>query len=280
MLGWFVLGLFAGALLALLLYRWAVGRRKPGYRALCEYWVYTDQAKLPDTTVLMDRMIRGNPYNKPGRPCIGAREGMLFSDIRLHMAVALRQKNVHAFRPDLFSEGLEPTAELLQTLGAVGGLVKVRYLSEVELRDDRHLQFMPHLAGAMLDLTEGVAVYDPVMESLWSAEEFRALLSASTVASRPSMHVRTLWQEDGPSAWAETRGLAKVGLAELRTDYVEKDLRVLALHLLEQAAGRALRQMQTPTTLELDEYGDTFLLNFRRTPTETRVAIQRLVRAS
>lgn len=63
-------------------------------------------------------------------------------------------------------------------------------------------------------------------------------------------------------------------------DYVEKDLRVLALHLLEQAAGRALRQMQTPTTLELDEYGDTFLLNFRRTPTETRVAIQRLVRAS
>ena len=275
---WAVAIAIVAAIAGTLGWRRIVGKRVAGYMALCEYWVYTAHHQLPKQELLMDRMISANPHNRPGRPCIGAREGMLFSDIRLHIALAKRSKNPHIFRPDLFGESTEPSAEILARLSEANSLIKVRYLSEVELRDMRHLQFMPHLADTMTDLADGLVVYDVVCEQLYSAEEFKALLDKNNNAERPDMHVRVTWgidPEDG-SGFAETRGLKKLGLQELRTDAVEPDQEVLIVGLLMRAAYEMVRDPSVAGPFEYEEFGDTFVLELRpEKGKRTRVAIRR-----
>lgn len=278
MLSWGVLLGFIVAFVGVLVWRRVVGRRVPGYLALCEYWVYTKSDALPKTETLMDRMISSNPHNRPGRPCIGAREGLLFSDIRLHIALAKRSRNPLVFRPDLFQEGAVPSKDALQRLADATSLVKVRYMSQAELKDTRHLQFMPHLADAMTDLAGGLIVYDVVCEQIYTAEDFKALLDKNNNAERPDVHVRVLWQIDEVEGfgYAVTKGLRKVGIAELRTDPVEADQEVLITGLLIRAAHQLIRKPDLDGPLEFDEYGDTFILERSEYKDEhTQVAIKR-----
>ena len=275
---WAVAIAIAATIAAVLGWRHLTGRRVPGYLALCEYWVYTTHGHLPEQKALMDRMISANPHNRPGNACIGAREGMLFTDIRLHIAVAKRSKNPHIFRPDLFQESVEPSAEVLSRLAEADSLIKVRYRSEVELRDMRHLQFMPHLADAMTDLSEGLIVYDVVCEQIYSAEDFRALLEKNNNAERPDMTVRVSWgvdRTDG-TGYAETKGLRKLGMEEMRTDSVEADQEILIVGLLMRVAHELVRDPCKQGPFEYKEYGDTFVLEPRKVSGQmTRVAIRR-----
>lgn len=273
--GWSVLGLFLGAIGSILAWRLIVGRRQMGYRALVEYWVYSSNPRLPDTKRLLERLFRENPYLRPHRPCIGHDEGLLMSDVRLHLAVALRAKNPHVFRPDLLLEEMNPNGAALAALAPTTGVVKARFTSEVLLEDDRHLRLMPQLAGALLDLCEGVAVFDLVQEVLYTAEEFREILRRQGRDTPFASHVRALWREEGETAFAETRGLAKSGLPELKTDPVEKDFRVLLLEIVEQAAVRLLEERTTPKTMEIAAYDDLFLLEFRPERGKTGVSIRR-----
>jgi hypothetical protein len=277
-LAWATLFGFVAAFVGVLLYRKLVGKRVPGYLALCEYWVYTRQENLPKQEAIMDRMISANPHNRPGRPSIGAREGLLFTDIRLHIALAKRARNPLVFRPDLFLEDAVPSKEALQLLSEAQSLIKVRYMSEAVLKDTRHLQFLPHLADTMTDLAEGLIVYDVVCEQLYTAHDFKALLEKNNNTERPDIHVRVLWhvdQADG-SGYAVTKGLRKVGLAELKTDPVQADQEVLVTGLLHRAAHSLIREPGTDQALEFDEFGDTFILE--RVPARgehTRVSIKR-----
>jgi hypothetical protein len=275
---WGVLLGFVSAFVGVLAWRRLVGRRVPGYLAICEYWVYTRQEQLPKQELIMDRMISANPHNRPGRPCIGAREGLLFSDIRLHIAVAKRARNPLVFRPDLFLEGAAPSKEALQRLSEASSLIKVRYLSEAVLKDTRHLQFMPHLADTMSDLAEGLIVYDVVCEQIYTAEDFKGLLDKNNNAERPDIHVRVLWHVDeaGGYGYATTKGLRKVGLAELRTDPVEADQEVLVTGLLHRAAHQLVRKPEEEGAIEFEEFGDTFILERTSYRGEhTQVAIKR-----
>jgi hypothetical protein len=276
-LAWGVLVGFVGAFAAVLSYRKLVGKRVPGYLAVCEYWVFTKHENLPKQEAIMDRMISSNPHNQKGRPCIGAREGLLFTDIRLHIALAKRARNPLVFRPDLFLEDAVPSKDALERLAQAKSLIKVRYMSEAVLKDTRHLQFMPHLADAMSDLAEGLIVYDVVCEQIYAAEDFRALLEKNNNAERPDIHVRVVWHldQDG-SGTAATKGLRKVGLAELRTDPVEPDQEVLVTGLLHRAAHQLVRAPSTEGPLEFEEFGDTFILErFTVKGEHTRVAIKR-----
>lgn len=253
---------FVVAFVVVLGLRKLFGKRVPGYYAMCEYWIYSNHDKLPDQKELMDRMISSNPHNRPGRPCIGAREGMLFTDIRLHIALALREKNPLIFRPDIFAEDLVPSSEVLSRLPEAKSLIKVRYLSEVILKDMRHLQFMPHLADTMSDLAEGLVVYDVVCEQIYSVEDFTELLEKNNNAERPDIHVRVVWKtdEEDKSGYAETKGLRKIGLKEMRTDPVEPDQEVLIVGLLLRVANELFRKPDTAGPFEFEEYGDTFVL--------------------
>lgn len=265
LVSWFFIAGFLFAFAAVLAWRKLHGRRVPGYFALTEYWVYTPTDALPKQEEVMDRMISANPHNRPGRPSIGAREGLLFTDIRLHIALAKRTRNPLIFRPDLFESDLKPSKEALERLSDAHSLIKVRYMSEAVLKDTRHLQFMPHLADTMTDLASGLVVYDVVCEQIYTAEDFKALLDKNNNAERPDMHVRVLWQvdEDGGFGTASTKGLRKIGLPELKTDPVEVDQEVLVSGLMHRVAHQLIRNQTIDSAIEIDEYGDTFIVEFR-----------------
>lgn len=261
MLGWVTLLGFVLAAVAIFAYRFLYGRSKHGYLAHTEYWVFVPEGKVPPMPRIMDRMIKKNPHNTPDGVCITQREGMIFSDIRLNISVAKREKNPHAFRPDLFEETVVPTKEILEALSDSSALVKVRYTSKAALPDTRHLIFLPHLADAIADLCKGKVVFDTVAQRLFLAEEFSSLLDAP--ADRPDLHVNLVWKSDGDESYAQSQGLRKVGQDEIKTDSAKADQEVLIRGLATRASHKILREMRTPESMELSDFGDTFLLSFR-----------------
>lgn len=270
--GWLILGGFVVAIAALLLWRFLMGRRIPGYLAIAEYWVYCPETKIPPIEKVMDRMINGNPHNRPGKPCIGAREGMLFSDIRLHMGLATRAKNSYLFRPDLVESDVVPTPEILDRLPECQVLIRAKYASEAKLSDLRHLQFMPHLADALADLAGGLCIYDHVTDELFTKEEFAARLEQNNNAERPNIHIRVLWRETASGGIVETRGLRKVGHREWRIGEFERDQEVLATAVVMRAAHRLFRDPALAGPYEVEEFEDVFVL----TPTGTEEGFTRL----
>jgi len=207
---------------------------------VCEYWVYFEGEKLPELEPLMDRMVRENPYNRKGRPMIGGREGMLFTDIKLHMGLVKRAKNPKCFRPDLEDSDVIAAPATLALLAPTSAIARVRYISQIPLADRRHLQFMPHLAGAMLDMLDGAAVYDLVTKELYSAEKFGELLSSQASLERPDVQIRTAWilGEDG-NQQIRTFGLPKIGILEHVSRPVPADQKTLVEDVFLEAMGLA-----------------------------------------
>lgn len=259
MAGWFVFFGFLLAILGLLAWRKLVGARRPGYLALTEYWVYTTAESLPNQTALMDRMISSNPHNKRGFACIGAREGLLFTDVRLHMGLARRSKNPTSFRPDLFDAITVPTKDILARLAESRSLIRVRYISHAQLPDTRQLQFMPHLADAVSEMTGATVVFDQVMERLWTAEEFHAALTEKPNCERPDFHVQVTWLEGDEGCRIETRGLRKVGWPELTSGPHDRDIEILMRGLMVRLAFHILRKPNDKGPYEFEEYGDQFV---------------------
>ncbi len=235
-------------------------RKKSTFLALCEYWVYIEGSEIPVQQALMDRMINANPHNRPGKPCIGAREGMLFTDIRLSVALAKKSKNPLVFRPDLFQSDLTVDKEIIERLALAQSLIKVRYCSTVPLTDTRHLQFVPHMADAMADLAQGLLVYDVVSENIVRREDFFAALGSNNNAERADAHIRAEWVNDVASGvcHAITKGLRKIGLSDLRSDPVTIDQRTLATSLTLEAAKKVFAQKSTEGTFEIEGFGDVF----------------------
>lgn len=168
-------------------------RRDDSYHALCEYWVYSTELTLPTQDDVMNRLIRDNPHNRRGQACIGSREGMVLSDVRLAIGLATRAKNPHVFRPDLLADHLNVSKELLEAFAASKALFKLRYYSNQTLMDDRHLQFMPHLADAYSTTGSGVAIYDCVAEQAWTSEQFTAQIHEEPQAWKFEQNVRAVW---------------------------------------------------------------------------------------
>lgn len=239
------------------------GRKKQKYLAICEYWIYLPGDDMPEQDAIMTRMISGNPHAKQGRSPIGAREGLLFSDIRLHLSVVLRSKNPHVFRPDLFGESLEPTPEILEALSASKCLVRARYISEEPLEDHRHLQFMPHLADAIAALAEGNAIYDVTSQRLFLPEEFSEKLDAELNVEGPNLHLRSVWVQKDGAGHAETRGMLKKGIPELVTGDVDVDQQVLVKEVLQQAAENVWRQGSMSDQIEVSCFDDSFRLELQ-----------------
>ena len=155
-----------------------------------------------------------------------------------------------------------PSKEALARLSNANSLIKVRYMSEAVLKDTRHLQFMPHLADTMTDLADGLVVYDVVCEQIYTAEDFKSLLEKNNNAERPDIHVRVVWHvdENDGFGYALTKGLRKVGHAELRTDPVDADQEVLVSGLLHRMAHQIVRAPDHEGAIEVEEFGDTFIL--------------------
>ncbi len=251
---WLLLGLL-GAVIA---HRILAGRRERGWWLHCEYWIYGTAEKLPVQSALLARITKLNPYNRSGAAVITQREGLLLSDVRLHLALALKSKNPGAFRPDLFPGSEAPSQEALEALAEAASFSKVRYSSRRRLRHNGHLRLLPHAADALLHLTGGLAVFDVVAGRLMTAEAFRAALAAKPEADGPGFHLRVEWEETRTGGRAFTRGLRKVGLAEWTTLEQEADQKTITLGLIRRAADRAFRSGQADEPIRLQELGGAF----------------------
>ena len=225
---------------------------KPKFFAMTEYWIYIPGERLPKQDDVMSLVLQGNSP-------VGPEEGLLFSDIRLHIALVLRTKNPHVFRPDLFDEHIEPTADLLQRMASSNAVAKIRYASEERLNSDAHLQLLPYLAYAYSKLADGVAVFDVAAEKVMSIEEFRELLRDRN-ARRVDMHVNTIWHRSEDGGRAETRGLVKKGIPELVTAQVHADERLLVTGLVDEAAKQIWEASEFPSQVEVESYNDLFRL--------------------
>ncbi len=242
-------------------------KQKRKYFASCEYWVYLPGTAMPDNEQILTRMVAQNPYSRSGYSAIGKNEGILFSDIRLHLAIVLRAKNPHVFRPDIFRSALVPSAEVLEGLANSHSLVKVRYISEEPLTDDQHLQFMPHMAAAVSDLAGGLVIYDLSAERLMTAKELSEMLSADLDAKRFENHVNVIWEKGSRSGHTETKGLVKKGLPELITEDAYLDQRVLVQEVMSEAAKVIWNANDLPPLLEVEAFGDQFSLEITKTKT-------------
>lgn len=231
--------------------------RRQRYFAACEYWVFLPTDQMPNQDDIMTSMVARNPHSQAGETPIGAKEGLLFSDVRLHCSLVLRSKNPHVFRPDIYSD-VEVSPDVLTGLGLAQSIVKVRYVSEVPLTDDRHLQFLPHMAGAYARLGKATAVYDAVSESLYTKDQFEAMLGADIDAKRPDFHVRVAWVRDPGSARAETKGLIKKGMAELVTADARPDNERLVCEVLQDAAFLGWSRGEHLGTEIVEYFGDKF----------------------
>lgn len=245
--------------------------RKPKYFAAAEYFVYLPQEGMPEQDRLMDRVIKPGPYGQP----ITAQEGILFSDIRLHLALILRSKNPHVFRPDTFESHITPTEQILGELAQAKAAVKVRYLSEEPLPDKRHLQLLPYLAEAVAVLGGGATIFDVSAERLIRLEDLQKDLAEDSDATRPDLHLHIFSHPDTAGMVVETRGLVKIGLPELRTRPIESDMRILAVSIVEEAARQVWLLGALPDELDIEAFGDHFIVQIEPDSRPAEVQILR-----
>lgn len=251
------------------------GRSRP-YFAHAEFWVYLPGVEMPSQDKIMDRMMYGNPHRPGGKFPIGKDEALIFSDVRLHMALVLRARNAHVFRPDLFEEHVEPTQERLEGLADSQCFVKVRFISEEPLKNLRHLRFLAHAAAAIATLGEGKVIYDVVAEKLYTAEEFGAQLD-QVDADSPDLQSQVIWKRSHAGGVAETRGLVKVGLPELVTEEMNADQQVLVKAILEGVIREVWNLPELPQYVDVRFFDDPYRVEIKpRRKGPAHVALMRM----
>ncbi len=224
----------------------------------------------------MQRMLRINPFQLGADPPCGHNEGLIFSDIRFRIALVLRSKNPHVFRPDLLDSHIIATPEALKALSQSEALAKVSYVSETPIPDDRHLQFLVYLVESLSHLTHGVLAFDVPGERLFFVDELREQLKMDLNAKRLDLHLGTFWSPDEEGGHAFTRGLRKIGFPDLATPVSNADHRVLICELLSNAAQAIWHDRTFQTQRVLTAFGDTFDATFRfRSKQDALVQISR-----
>jgi hypothetical protein len=266
-----------GAVVGIVLGWVSVNRnRAPKFLSTNEYWVYLPGNQMPEQHAVMAHVLGDNPYKQRGRNPISPREGLLMSDIRLHLALVLRSKNTHVFRPDLFEDYVEPTAQILSDLSHAESLVKVRYVSEIPLKDRASVQLLPHLGDAVAEMGNGTVIYDCMKEELMTRDQLQTVLASHLDLNQADLQVRLIWRQAEQGGWAETRGLRKIGLPELATERMESDERVLVTEVLTDAAKKLWDAGELLEKVEVTLFDDQFQVLV--SPPKERVASVRIMR--
>jgi hypothetical protein len=251
--GWIIPVFLAAAFFGLLSWRLRNGSTK-SVPTHAEYWVFGIASRLPPDEAIIKKIAELVP---PGAT-VASNEGLLLTDIRLKMATVLRSKNPHSFRPDLFEEDVTMEPETLEALTSATSFIRIQYISTAPLRDAAHLRFLPYLAAALGQMTRGRAIYDPISQAIWSADEFMDKIKADPLIQSPSFHVQARWYETVNECRAYTLGLEKVGLPEWSVGPVECDEKTIILQVMQAAAEQALEGQEPP--YEHEEFGDTFVI--------------------
>jgi len=249
----FLIGVSFGLILGYGLLQLIQAKKDRQFFAITEYWVYLPKEELPPQDEVMKLLLGGNSP-------IGPEEGLLLSDIRLHVGLVLRSKNLHVFRPDLLDESVVATAEQLSLISECQAVAKLRFLSEFKLKSEAHLKLMPYLAYAYAKLADGKVVYDSTAELLMTVPELLDRLKNDREAKGAETHLRTVWKTTANGGKAETHGLVKKGLPELITLEVHSDERLLVTGLMEDAARQLWNSGVLSSPIEVDSFNDRFQL--------------------
>ncbi len=234
----FVIGLLAGAAFGWWFVR---GRRKtPPYLLHLEYWVYLPEEVLPAQDEVMARLVDSHAIDR--------QQALLFSDVRLHIALVLRAKNVHVFRPDLLEPHVDASAAQLAVLAEARSLAKVRFLSEEPVSDDRYLRFLPQVARIVAEMGGGSLVYDVIGERLLEVETLRS--------GDPGPHVR--WVPEPTGGHIRTHGLRKRGVPEIRTAPIAADERWIVSEVVGQVARQGWDVGKLPPVALAEAFEDRF----------------------
>lgn len=233
----FLIGLLAGGAVGY----WIVTRRaKPKFLLHMEYWVYLPGDTLPPQDEVMMRLIDSK--------AIGPAEALLFSDVRLHIALVLRSKNGHVFRPDLLAPYVDATPEQLALLADARSMAKVRFVSEEPVPDRRYLKFLPQAARIVAEIGGGSLVYDPIGERLLMPEALREGDAGPNVR----------WVAEASGGHVETLGLKKLGLPEIRTAPIAADERWIVSEVVGQVAQDAWKKGELPPVALAEAFHDRF----------------------
>ncbi|RYG47102.1 hypothetical protein EON79_08280 [bacterium] len=229
-------------------------KKAPRISVDAEYWVLIRNTVLPPQEDLLRRLLHENPYGKARNP-IGTGEALILSDVRLHLALVLREKNATKFRPDLFASAVSER-EHLDALLSANAFIRVGYHSDDPVSDRRHLKFLVHAADAYADLADGVAIYDRTADRFFTREEFRQLLKADPGALAADLHLKRGWRPDGEGDIAFAVGFQKIGLPNLETERVAKDGTTLMDAVFESLTDQIWADGKVENQIEL--FGDTF----------------------
>ncbi len=254
-MAYFVVALVVGIAVGYHLITW---RLKSKFFAHAEYWVYQPTESLPALADIMRKLVGTNPYGHRGRNPIGTAEAIIQSDVRFHMALVLRSKNSHVFRPDLFDRHTRVTAALLDSLASSKSLVKLRFVSDRPIEDGRHLQFLLHSCEAILDLAGGDLVYDSIARQFLTRQQLQTWFREKMDQSAADRHLDIVWEQGESGGHAETRGMVKVGLPELATAPVDTDQRLIAVEVMEAAARAMWKERKMPDPWQVHAFEDEF----------------------
>ena len=217
----------------------------------------------------MALMIGENPTHKR----IGPSEGILFSDIRLHVGLALRGKNSLLFRQDIFGWLGMLSEDQISALESSRSLAKVRYLSDVPLKDNRHLRFVALLAEAYCKIGTGTLIVDQISERVWLPSEFSTLLDKNSNIDSAEV-VKIDWSHAKQGWIGKTVGLKKIGMREVQTRECDKDQEQLVRTVLQDVVDQIWKARTMPESCEVEAFGDKFVVSFKypkQGPSEVRI---------
>lgn len=255
-----------GMVALLLLWRFVDTRRKEQsqrHLTVAEFWVFLPVAEMPEQDQVMDAVLHHpGPRRTLAEPA-GPPEGLVMSDIRLHIALVSRAKNPHGFRPDLYADLWDLTPEQLEGLHESAAFVKIRFVSEQPVGNRHYLRLTTLLADAYARLGNATVIYDVIAERMWTPSEFRGEMERTPIAHAADFHVRVTWKADRQCA--ETRGLLKIGHPELRSAEASADHETLLRGLFAQAIPLVWEGRNDDDTIDVQLFDDTYRLEIIET---------------
>lgn len=258
--------LFLALMVGILFLAWYLRATQPRFYSRAEYWVYTDQDRLPPQEEIMTRIIGRNPYNKGRFQPIGPADGLFMSDVRLSIALVRKEKNPHLFDPtELVTASFADNA-LNTAMVEARSIVRLSYISEQPLRDRRHLQFLAHAADAYASLLDAKLILDPVAGVPRTKAEMESWLSKDLDLTTPQAHVQ--WEQEnseGTARW-KSRGFVKLGYPEIETYDISSDQAMLTRELLEELTRSHWYGPLAPEkNAEVELHGDRFVFVLEKT---------------
>ena len=242
------------------------------FHAHAEYWVYSVEKQMPNQDQMMMRLVGENPYIQKGQNPIGAAEGLLFSDVRLKIALLLRTKNPNLFEGSKLPESIIDHHDFVADVGRFNSIVRLQFGSPTKMKDKRHLQFLLHAADAIAEMCDANWIYDKITGTLRTREELSSLLRENFNVTKLEFHVRLEQSEDNTF---RSFGLTKIGIPDFETHPVPTDQLLLVKEILEKYMNLSWERGETfpdPIVAYDDEF---FLIQTRVSATLTQMRIVR-----